>query len=154
MKCPLVARSYLTELNHEWWFFLTLLHHLSLLWCVQVFDQLSSGVMWGLMRELPVPPVSATECLTVSSRGSRDSSRRVWLGGGSSAQKRGSVTAVDPDSGAVSTQVRTGTPFFNLKTSSKKFASDNCIISTVFAALFHFLNGTVILSWFCCVLRS
>lgn len=96
---------------------------------MQVFDRLSSGVMWGLMRELPVPPVSATECLTVSSRaGSRDSSRRVWLGGGSSAQKRGSVTAVDPDTGAVSTQVRTGkflsfffhpiifTPIINLKT--------------------------------------
>lgn len=92
---------------------------------MQVFERLSSGVMWGLMRELPVPPVSTTECLTVSSRaGSRDSSRRVWLGGGSSAQRRGSVTAVDPDTGAVSTQVRTDkflfpiilTPFINLKT--------------------------------------
>lgn len=75
---------------------------------MQVFDRLTSGRMWGLLRELPVPQVPASECLTVSSRGGRDSSRRVWLGGGSSAQKRGSVTAVDPDTGAVSTQVRAG----------------------------------------------
>lgn len=74
---------------------------------VQVFDRLSSGGMWGLMRELPVPRVSASECLTVSSQGGRDGGGRVWLGGGSSAQKRGSVTFVDPDTGAISTQVRT-----------------------------------------------
>lgn len=102
---------------------------------MQVFDRLTSGGMWGLLKELPVPRVSATECLTVSSRGGRDSSRRVWLGGGSSAQKRGSVTAVDPDTGAVSTQVRTDkrsffvflcsifTRFNNLKIIGSEFAA-------------------------------
>lgn len=82
----------------------------------QVFDRLTSGGMWGLLRELPVPRVSATECLTVSSQGGRDGSRRVWLGGGSSAQKRGSVTAVDPDTGAVSTQEVDDSPVLCLAT--------------------------------------
>ncbi|XP_030588274.1 leucine-rich repeat serine/threonine-protein kinase 2 isoform X2 [Archocentrus centrarchus] len=63
----------------------------------QVFDRLNSGEMLCLMRELVVPRVFSAECFTLSS-GSSDSnscSHRVWLGGGSSTQRKGSLTAVN-----------------------------------------------------------
>lgn len=71
-------------------------------WCVQVFDRLNSGEILCLMSELVVPRVSNAECLAVSA----GSSRTVWLGGGSSAQRRGSVTAINLDTNAVTTEVR------------------------------------------------
>lgn len=73
-----------------------------LLWCVQVFDRLNSGEMLCLMRELVVPRVPNADCLAVSA----GSSRTAWLGGGSSAQRRGSVTAVNLDTNTVTTEVR------------------------------------------------
>lgn len=78
-----------------------------LLWCVQVFDRLNSGEMLCLMRELLVPRASNAECFTVSCDG-RDgaaSSHRAWLGGGSSAQRRGSITALDLDTHSATSQV-------------------------------------------------
>lgn len=71
--------------------------------CVQVFDRLNSGEMLCLMRELVVPRVPNAECLVVSGGGS---GHTAWLGGGSSAQRRGSVTAVNLDTGTVTTEVR------------------------------------------------
>ncbi|XP_028285734.1 leucine-rich repeat serine/threonine-protein kinase 2 isoform X2 [Parambassis ranga] len=72
----------------------------------QVFDRLNSGEMLCLIRELVVPRVFNAECLVVSS-GSRDChspSHTAWLGGGSSTQKQGSITAVDMDTHMVTTQ--------------------------------------------------
>uniref|UniRef100_A0A8P4KD92 non-specific serine/threonine protein kinase n=1 Tax=Dicentrarchus labrax TaxID=13489 RepID=A0A8P4KD92_DICLA len=71
----------------------------------QVFDRLNSGEMLCLMRELAVPRVFNAECFEVSS-GDSDG-HRAWLGGGSSAQKLGSITAVDLDTNTVTTQVPT-----------------------------------------------
>uniref|UniRef100_A0A3Q3NL04 non-specific serine/threonine protein kinase n=1 Tax=Mastacembelus armatus TaxID=205130 RepID=A0A3Q3NL04_9TELE len=65
----------------------------------QVFERLNSGEMLCLMRELIIPRVFNAECSTVST-GSGDgpsNSQRVWLGGGSSTQRQGSITAVDLD---------------------------------------------------------
>lgn len=73
-----------------------------LLWCVQVFDRLNSGEMLCLMSEVVVPRLPNAECLVVGA----GSSHTVWLGGGSSAQRRGSVTAVNLDTSAVATEVR------------------------------------------------
>lgn len=70
----------------------------------QVFDRLNSGEMLCLMRETPVPRTFNAECLIVSSGGGFSSSHRAWLGGGSSTRRQGSVTAVDLDSNAVTTQ--------------------------------------------------
>lgn len=69
---------------------------------MQVFDRLNSAEMLCLMRELVVPRVPNAECLAVST----GSSRTAWLGGGSSAQRRGSITAVNLDTGTVTTEVR------------------------------------------------
>ena len=69
-----------------------------LLWRLQVFDRLNSGQMLCLMRELVVPRVPGADCLAVCGR-------TAWLGGGSSAQRRGSVTAVSLDDDAVTTEV-------------------------------------------------
>ncbi|XP_040893541.1 leucine-rich repeat serine/threonine-protein kinase 2 [Toxotes jaculatrix] len=72
----------------------------------QVFDRLNSGEMLCLMRELVVPRAFNAECLAVSS-GSTDNpsnSHRAWLGGGSSSQRVGSITAVDLDTNTVTTQ--------------------------------------------------
>ncbi|TNN57088.1 Leucine-rich repeat serine/threonine-protein kinase 2 [Liparis tanakae] len=70
----------------------------------QVFDRLNSGEMLCLMRELPVPRVSNAECLAVSGADAPPDGHRVWLGGGSGAQRLGSITAVDLDDGTVTTQ--------------------------------------------------
>lgn len=69
---------------------------------MQVFDRLNSGEMLCLMRELVVPRVPNADCLAVSA----GSSRTAWLGGGSSEQRRGSVTAVNLDTDTVTTEVR------------------------------------------------
>uniref|UniRef100_A0A7N8Y7C7 non-specific serine/threonine protein kinase n=1 Tax=Mastacembelus armatus TaxID=205130 RepID=A0A7N8Y7C7_9TELE len=72
----------------------------------QVFERLNSGEMLCLMRELIIPRVFNAECSTVST-GSGDgpsNSQRVWLGGGSSTQRQGSITAVDLDTNMVTTQ--------------------------------------------------
>ena len=72
-----------------------------------MFDRLNSGEMLYLMRELVVPQACDAECLAVSS-GSNDGpygSHRAWLGGGSSTQRVGSITAVDLDTSSVTTQV-------------------------------------------------
>uniref|UniRef100_A0A8D0DEI4 non-specific serine/threonine protein kinase n=1 Tax=Sander lucioperca TaxID=283035 RepID=A0A8D0DEI4_SANLU len=73
----------------------------------QVFDRLNSGEMLCLMRELVVPRAFNAECFTVSS-GSRDgpsNRHRAWLGGGSSTQRLGSITAVDLDTSTVTAQI-------------------------------------------------
>ena len=77
---------------------------------MQVFDRLNSGQMLCLMRELPGPRTFNAECFTVSSGDGDDpsNSHRAWLGGGSSTQRLGSVTAVDLDTSKVTTQVTTG----------------------------------------------
>ncbi|XP_023146940.2 leucine-rich repeat serine/threonine-protein kinase 2 isoform X2 [Amphiprion ocellaris] len=72
----------------------------------QVFDRLNSGEMLCLIRELVVPRVFNAECFTLSS-GTSDgpsSSHTAWLGGGSSTQKLGSITAVDLDTNTITTQ--------------------------------------------------
>lgn len=82
---------------------------LCLLRRVQVFDRLNSGEMLCLMRELVVPRPSNAQCFTVSSDGrdSAASSHRAWLGGGSSAQRQGSITALDLDTNTTASQVTT-----------------------------------------------
>lgn len=82
---------------------------------MQVFDRLNSGQMLCLMRELLVPRTVNAECVTVSSGGGDEpsDSHRAWLGGGSSTQRLGSITAVDLDTSKVTTQVTTGL-FFHI----------------------------------------
>ncbi|XP_008289609.1 leucine-rich repeat serine/threonine-protein kinase 2 [Stegastes partitus] len=72
----------------------------------QVFDRLNSGEMLCLIRELVVPRVFNAECFTVSSGASDglSSSHMVWLGGGSSTQRLGSITAVHLDTSTVIAQ--------------------------------------------------
>ncbi|KAM7415133.1 hypothetical protein PAMA_019789 [Pampus argenteus] len=74
----------------------------------QVFDRLNSGEMLCLMRELMVPRAFNADCFTVSSSSSSSdgpsSSHKAWLGGGSSTQRTGSITAVDLDTNTVTTQ--------------------------------------------------
>ncbi|XP_036963451.1 leucine-rich repeat serine/threonine-protein kinase 2 isoform X1 [Acanthopagrus latus] len=72
----------------------------------QVFDRLNSGEMLCLMRESVVPRAFNAECFAVSSSSSEGSSisHRAWLGGGSSTQRLGSITAVDLDTNKVTTQ--------------------------------------------------
>ncbi|KAF7643414.1 hypothetical protein LDENG_00240100, partial [Lucifuga dentata] len=65
----------------------------------QVFDRLNSGVMLCLMREIVVSHSCNVECFVVS-----PGCPRAWLGGGSSTQKLGSITAVDLDSNTPTTQ--------------------------------------------------
>lgn len=76
---------------------------------MQVFDRLNSGEMLCLMRESVVPRAFNAECFTVSSGSGEGSSisHRAWLGGGSSTQRLGSITAVDLDTNKVTTQVPT-----------------------------------------------
>lgn len=65
--------------------------------------------MLCLMRESVVPRAFNAECFTVSSGSGEGSSisHRAWLGGGSSTQRLGSITAVDLDTNKVTTQVPT-----------------------------------------------
>lgn len=56
-----------------------------------------------LMRELVVPRVINAECLAVSA--DPLNSHRAWVGGGSSARRLGSITAVHLDGSGVTTQV-------------------------------------------------
>ncbi|XP_031151164.1 leucine-rich repeat serine/threonine-protein kinase 2 isoform X2 [Sander lucioperca] len=84
----------------------------------QVFDRLNSGEMLCLMRELVVPRAFNAECFTVSS-GSRDgpsNRHRAWLGGGSSTQRLGSITAVDLDTSTVTAQEIDNSPVLCLVT--------------------------------------
>ncbi|KAG7522191.1 leucine-rich repeat serine serine/threonine-protein kinase 2 [Solea senegalensis] len=66
----------------------------------QVFDRLNSGEMLCLMKELVLPPAFSAECLTVTS----SSGQRIWLGGGSSSQRVGSITVMDLNNNTVTTQ--------------------------------------------------
>ncbi|XP_070828701.1 leucine-rich repeat serine/threonine-protein kinase 2 isoform X3 [Chaetodon trifascialis] len=84
----------------------------------QVFDRLNSAAMLCLMRELVVPRVFNAECFTVSC-GSGDgpsNGHRAWLGGGSSTQRLGSITAVDLDTNTVTTQEIDTSPILCLVT--------------------------------------
>ncbi|XP_041794917.1 leucine-rich repeat serine/threonine-protein kinase 2 [Chelmon rostratus] len=84
----------------------------------QVFERLNSGEMLCLMRELVVPQAFNAECFTVSS-GSADGpsdGHRAWMGGGSSAQRLGSITAVDLDTNTVTTQEIDNSPVLCLVT--------------------------------------
>ncbi|XP_041651607.1 leucine-rich repeat serine/threonine-protein kinase 2 isoform X2 [Cheilinus undulatus] len=84
----------------------------------QVFDRLNSGEMLCLMRELVVPHAFNAECFTVSSDSSDSPSNgnRAWLGGGSSARRLGSITAVDLDTNIVTTQEVNSSPVLCLVT--------------------------------------
>ncbi|XP_077453017.1 leucine-rich repeat serine/threonine-protein kinase 2 [Stigmatopora argus] len=73
----------------------------------QVFARLNSGEMLCLMRELQLPGPGNAECVVVAST---PRACMAWLGGGSSAQRVGSITAVDLDTNEVSTQVIDNSP--------------------------------------------
>ncbi|KAM9854549.1 leucine-rich repeat serine/threonine-protein kinase 2 [Aulostomus maculatus] len=73
----------------------------------QVFDRLNSGEMLCLMREVVVPRALNTECLMMSpgcSAGRASYGRKAWLGGGSSTLRMGSITTVNLDTQAITTQ--------------------------------------------------
>ncbi|XP_040018624.2 leucine-rich repeat serine/threonine-protein kinase 2 [Gasterosteus aculeatus] len=80
----------------------------------QVFDRLNSGQMLCLMRELVVPRVINAECLAVSA--DPLNSHRAWVGGGSSARRLGSITAVHLDGSGVTTQEVESSPVLCLVT--------------------------------------
>uniref|UniRef100_A0A3P9GZV0 Protein kinase domain-containing protein n=1 Tax=Oryzias latipes TaxID=8090 RepID=A0A3P9GZV0_ORYLA len=71
----------------------------------QVFDRLNSGGMLCLMMEVRDPRLLRAECITASSGSGEgpESSHTAWLGGGSSTQRRGFVTAVGLDNSTVMT---------------------------------------------------
>ncbi|KAJ8381828.1 hypothetical protein SKAU_G00026060 [Synaphobranchus kaupii] len=58
----------------------------------QVFDRLNSGELLCLMKEVKVCGVSSSECFAVSC------GRVVWVGGGSSSQRRGYIASRDLES--------------------------------------------------------
>ncbi|XP_053740613.1 leucine-rich repeat serine/threonine-protein kinase 2 isoform X1 [Synchiropus splendidus] len=73
----------------------------------QVFDRLNSGEMLCLMRELVVPRLFSAECFTVGTGNSdavAGSGHKAWLGGGSSTQRKGSITAVDLNTSCTTSQ--------------------------------------------------
>ncbi|XP_034541461.1 leucine-rich repeat serine/threonine-protein kinase 2 isoform X2 [Notolabrus celidotus] len=84
----------------------------------QVFDRLNSGEMLCLMRELTVPRAFNAECFAVSSDSNDglSSSHKVWLGGGSSTQRLGSITAVDLDTNKITTEEIDSSPVLCLVT--------------------------------------
>lgn len=96
---------------------------------MQVFDRLNSGEMLCLMRELVVPKAFNAECLAVTSPSSDgpSHSNRAWLGGGSSVsnQRVGTITAVDLDTNAATTQVQTAAPTSGLNTLVLLVLTDN-----------------------------
>ncbi|XP_064199044.1 leucine-rich repeat serine/threonine-protein kinase 2 isoform X1 [Anguilla rostrata] len=67
----------------------------------QVFDRLNSGELLCLMKEVKVCGVSSAECFAASSGGG---SPLVWVGGGSSSQRRGYVASVELGSGKLASQ--------------------------------------------------
>ncbi|KAM8890843.1 leucine-rich repeat serine/threonine-protein kinase 2 isoform 3-T4 [Spinachia spinachia] len=116
----------------------------------QVFLRLNSGQMLCLMRELAVPRVFNAECLAVSA--DLPNSQRAWLGGGSSARRLGSVTAVHLDGSGVTTQEVDTSPVLCLVT--VQIPSEACdwlvagtqsgslvVVSTVDASARHRLQG-------------
>ncbi|KAM9376770.1 leucine-rich repeat serine/threonine-protein kinase 2 isoform 2-T2 [Pholidichthys leucotaenia] len=84
----------------------------------QVFDRLNSGEVLCLMREIVVPGLLNAECLTLSSSTTDDplSSHIAWLGGGSSSQKMGCLTAVDLNTTTSNTQEVNDSPILCLVT--------------------------------------
>ncbi|XP_072242518.1 leucine-rich repeat serine/threonine-protein kinase 2 isoform X2 [Leuresthes tenuis] len=120
----------------------------------QLFDRLNSGEMLCLMRELKVPGMHSAECITVSS-GSGDgptASHAAWLGGGSSTQRRGFITAVDLDTNTVTTQEVDTSPILCLVT--VQIPNEACdwlvagtqsgsllVISTQDVSTWHYLQG-------------
>ncbi|XP_028304639.1 leucine-rich repeat serine/threonine-protein kinase 2 [Gouania willdenowi] len=70
----------------------------------QVYERLSSGEMLCLMRELLIPRPRKAECFTVSSCTDSSPIPTAWLGGGSSTQRVGSITAVDLDTNTFTTE--------------------------------------------------
>ncbi|XP_061109125.1 leucine-rich repeat serine/threonine-protein kinase 2 isoform X2 [Conger conger] len=62
----------------------------------QVFDRLNSGELLCLMKEVKVCGVSSAECFAVSCESGQP---LVWVGGGSSSQRRGCVASVGLGSG-------------------------------------------------------
>ncbi|KAM4554332.1 leucine-rich repeat serine/threonine-protein kinase 2 [Fundulus diaphanus] len=83
----------------------------------QVFDRLNSGEMLSLMREVKTSSMFSAQCITAScSRDQRTSSPAAWLGGGSSSQRRGFVTAVDLQTDTVTTREVDTSPVLCLAT--------------------------------------
>ncbi|XP_067349147.1 leucine-rich repeat serine/threonine-protein kinase 2 isoform X3 [Channa argus] len=119
----------------------------------QVFDRLNSGKMLCLMRELVVPRTFNAECFTVTSdRRDGLSHSTVWLGGGSSTKKLGSITTVDLDTSVVTTQEIDTSPVLCLVT--VQIPDEHCdwlvagtqsgslvVISTQDASAWHHLQG-------------
>ncbi|TRY85867.1 hypothetical protein DNTS_011896 [Danionella cerebrum] len=75
----------------------------------QVFERLSSAEVLCLQRELTVTGFPG-ECLAVSGAGPEGKRSRVWVGGGSSSQKHGSVASVEVESGEMFSQLIDSSP--------------------------------------------
>ncbi|KAM4734739.1 leucine-rich repeat serine/threonine-protein kinase 2 isoform 2-T3 [Anableps anableps] len=82
----------------------------------QVFDRLNSGEMLCLKSEVKVSSMFSIQCLTVSGGDQKTWSHAAWLGGGSSSQRKGFVTAVDLQTNTVATQEVDTSPILCLVT--------------------------------------
>ncbi|XP_023811223.1 leucine-rich repeat serine/threonine-protein kinase 2 isoform X1 [Oryzias latipes] len=120
----------------------------------QVFDRLNSGGMLCLMMEVRDPRLLRAECITASSGSGEgpESSHTAWLGGGSSTQRRGFVTAVGLDNSTVMTQEVDSSPVLSLVT--VRIPNEAChwlvagtqsgsllVISTEDLSSWHYLQG-------------
>ncbi|XP_077373311.1 leucine-rich repeat serine/threonine-protein kinase 2 isoform X2 [Festucalex cinctus] len=107
----------------------------------QVFDGLNSAEMLCLMRELPLPRPVHAECVAVSAG-------TAWLGGGSSTQRTGTVTAVDLESNIITTQEIDRSPILCLATVQIPGEASDWLVAGTQSGSLVVLSGEDASAWF------